>query len=221
MVPFDPGEPRPVRAEPRRGVKIAPGLQHARCRRAVERHLDEAVQRLPGTGGVVLAYPDHPPAPGIDRSIGIAQPAWHLGSGGDRHGCRTRRLAMEALVGIVAEPDRAGVDQKRAAAIFVDAGAQIEDRPAARRNGRGHIGNRAVRGAPNQDRAPALLGPRFEPVDIAAVEHDLAEPDRRGDDHVRGDRRRPRAIGCCLGLWHDTSARPNRRSPDALSRGAV
>ena len=221
MVPFDPGEPRPVRAEPRRSIKIAPRLQHARRRRAVERHLDEAVERLPGTRAVVLAYPDHPPAPGIDRSIGIAQPARHLGIGGDRHGCRTRRLAMQPLVGIVAEPDRAGVDQKRAAAIFVDAGAQVEDRPAARRNGRGNIGGRAVRGAPNQNRAPALLGARFEPIDIAAVEHDLAESDRRGDDHVRGDRRGPRTIGCCLGLWHDISVRPNRRSPDARLSDAV
>ena len=191
MVPFEPGESPAVGAEARRRVKVAARLQDPLRPRAVERHLDQRVDGLARVGRVVLAHPDHPPASAVHHPVGIAQPARPAGLRGNRHRHGARLLPVQALVGVVAEIDRAVVGQVGAAAIFMDPAADIERPAAVGRHRRGHIGCRPVRGAAHEHRAPALLRPRFEPIDIGAVEQDLAEPDRRGNDHVGGDRRRP------------------------------
>jgi hypothetical protein len=73
------------------------------------------------------------------------------------------------------------MDCRRAAAVFVDPGARVERR-------RGDVGDGTIRRAADDDIAPALARPALEPVNVAAVDQYVAEPDRLADDQVRGDR---------------------------------
>src|SRR5437660_878566 len=97
--------------------------------------------------------------------------------------------------------------RRRAAAIFVDPAAHIERR-------RRQVGDLAVRRAAHQHIAAALARPALDPVDVAAIDPNLAETDRLADDQFRGDRRAPGTIG--EGFAHELAhwtriLRPSRR----------
>ena len=96
-------------------------------------------------------------------------------------------LDVKTLIGVVRDIDDAVMDRERAAAIFMRARTDIEKMIVIRRHAlRLPAANHAV------DEGPALLLQlRFGPIDRVAVERDLAQPDRVGDDEIGGDRGGP------------------------------
>ena len=164
---------------------------------------------------MVLADPDHPPAPRVHHAVGIAQSSRPRRVSGDCNGRLSRLLAIKALVCIVAEINDAVADEVRPAAILMDAGPHVEDRFACQRWR--NIGRGAIGGAADDYRAPILLRARLEPIDIGAVELDAAKPDRRGDDQVGGDRRGPRTVRRCMSFGHRNLSQPSRRPATVVS----
>ncbi len=182
MVPRQPGEVPAVRREARRGIEIAAVDQDmARPRRGEVDRNNRIVDTLVGMG---LAHADPPVAGGVDDTVGIAPARTVAGLGGQRLRAAAGRKAVKALVGEIAEIDDTLTHRHRAAAIFVDAGANI-------------VGRRRDVAAVllHQHIAATLARPAFGPIDVGAVDNDAAEPDRLGDDQIRGDRRAPRAVG--------------------------
>src|SRR5262249_23647776 len=185
-----PGEPRQARAvgtEPRRRVEVVAGNQYF----AVAARQRDAHQRVDGFTSrrrVIFADANEPAAAAVHYRVRVAE-----GRGGRQ---RLRRgvtdLTVEPLVGKVREIECAVAARESAAAVLVHARARVERR-------RGHITAASVRGPAYDDAAPAFGRAQLGPVDILAVESDLPEPDRGGDDQVRGDRRLPRPVRRNLG----------------------
>ena len=99
---------------------------------------------------MVFAHHNQPVARRIQCGVGIAQDT--TGQVGRQWLRRAAiRHAIQALVGEVGEVGGPTSHQKRAAAIFVDAGTNIEW------SGR-HIGDLAIRGATHQHAASAISG---------------------------------------------------------------
>src|SRR5438067_11336407 len=82
-----------------------------------------------------------------------------------------------------------------AAAIFVHPGAH-----AVRR--RGDISDLPIGRAAHQHIAAAFARAPLDPVDVAAIDADVAEPERLPDDQLRGDRRAPGAIRQGFAICH-------------------
>src|SRR6516162_4969741 len=104
---------------------------------------------------MVFADPDHPAVHQIHSPVRVAQTSWPRRGFSDWNRRRVAFLAVQALVGIVAEIDDAISDQIRAAAIFMDPAADIERRWTALRHWRCDIGLAAIRRAADDDR-PSL-----------------------------------------------------------------
>ena len=131
MAPFEPSELAAVGTETRRRIKIASRLEHPWRVRSVERNFDKRVDRLGSGGGVVLADPNHPPAPRVHHAVGIAQSSRPSRVRGDCNGRPSRLLAIKALVRVVAKINDTVADEVRPAAIFMDPGPHVECRFAA------------------------------------------------------------------------------------------
>ena len=128
VTPFEPSEPRIVGAEARRGVEIVAEDQRAERTRAVDRDVDQCIDRLVGAGLVVLADPDHAAPRRIHSAVRITQPSWLRWSFGDRDRLSCALLSVQPLVGIIAEINNTAADQIRAATIFMDPAADVEPR---------------------------------------------------------------------------------------------
>src|SRR6185437_3390539 len=113
--------------------------------------------------------------------------------GSDRNGNPSPLLPVQPLVGVVAEIDDAATDQIGAAAVFMDARANIEGTLAGQRRW-GEIRPATVGSKTNNNGPPAFLRPGLDPVELRAVEQELTQTDGGSDDQVGRDRRRPRAI---------------------------
>src|SRR6516164_10878888 len=193
-MPFEPSDQRIVRTEARSSIKIAAGDQCALWPRPVDRDVDQAIDRLIGAGLVVLADPNHASPYGVNHAVCIAQTSWLPWGFCDRDRPVSPLLPVQALVGVVAGIDNASADQIRAATIFMDPVAHVERRWPALRHRRRDIRLPAIQRAADDDRPSLLLRATFDPIDVAAVDRDSAETDRRRDDQIRGDRRSPRPI---------------------------
>jgi hypothetical protein len=142
-----------------------------------------------------VIFPDanHASPAAVEDPIGVPERI-HSGVGWSRRD-RARRpariLTIEPLIDIVREIDRTIVDCERAAAILVRARANAENV--------GVVGRHAfwlpVRADPVDKGSSLLLRLGLGPIDCVAVERDLLEPDRVGDDEVGSYGRRPKAIG--------------------------
>src|SRR5271165_2930547 len=203
MTPFEPGETCVVRPEAWCRIEVVAGDQHALRVRAAERNVDESVDWLLGTGRVVLANPNHAPADNVHDAIRVTQAPRLRWSFGDRERWCSRLLPVQALVGIVGKIDDTLADQIRATAIFVDPCADIEGALSVRRHRRCHIGRPPGLRAADYDRSSLFLRATFNPINIAAVDQDIAETNRGGDDQIGRDRRCPRPIGGDPRLRHD------------------
>src|SRR4029077_6135350 len=126
MTPFEPGEPCAVLTEAGGGIEVAARDQHALRPRAVERDVDEGVDRLSRICRVVLADPDHPSARRIHDAVGVAHPPRLARRFRYRYRRSSALLPVEPLVGVVAEIDDTAADQISSAPIFVDSGANVE-----------------------------------------------------------------------------------------------
>ncbi len=89
-------------------------------------------------------------------------------------------LAVHALVGEVGEEHRAAGDRVSAAAVFMDARADVEA-------GRGDIAVHAVGAATHQHAAAAFRGTLLQPVAVESVEARFAEADGVGCDQAGAD----------------------------------
>ncbi len=184
VVPFEPGEPRPVRGQAGRGKEVRPFDQDPRRSLAVERHLDDRRDRL-AVARVVLAHGQEATTAGVETQVGVSVVAHR----GDGHGVGCARIqAIQPAVGTVREGDRAAGDRVRTAAVLVDATSDIERRG-------GHVIGRPVDPAPHEDAPACLGGPALDPVGLVAIDPGLAEPDRVAEQVLDPDRRRPAAVG--------------------------
>src|SRR5438132_8865171 len=111
MTPFHPRKHCAIGTEAWGGIEVAARGQHALRPRAVERDVDEGVDRLSRTRRVVLANPDHPSARRIQDAVGIAHPPRLARKFRYRTGRSSGLLAVEPLVGVVAEIDDPAADQ--------------------------------------------------------------------------------------------------------------
>src|SRR5205823_15124486 len=81
---------------------------------------------------------------------------------------------------------------------------------------RRQVGDLPVRRAAHQHIAAALARAALDPVDVAAIDPDLAEAERLADDQFRGDRRAPGAVGESFTIGHYFAAAAAAiRSPKA------
>ncbi len=186
VVPGEPGEPRAIRRQSGRGVKIMALRQHTPRPRRARIDRDQRVVD-PAVGAMLLAHADPAPPRRIEPPVGITKARAGSGFRGQRPRRPSGHLPIKALIGEIAEEDDAARYRRRAAAIFVHPGAHAEPR-------RRDVGDGAIRRAPDEDAAPLLARPSLDPVDVLAIDQDVAEADRLGDDQIRGDRRAPAAI---------------------------
>ena len=210
VVPLEPGEPRPVRGDARRRDEVGPRDEDARVAVAVERHVDDLVDRL-ALAAVILADRDEAAARGVEPEIGVAPRAGRR----DRDGGRDPGVEpVEPAVGAVGEGHDAAGDGIRAAAVLVDPGPDRDRRV-------GQVRDRAVRGRPDQDPPAGLGRAALEPVDVVPVEPWLGKGDQVADEVVHPDRAAPRSVRRDLRFGHPrircraatrTRRRPARRS---------
>ena len=181
MVPAQPGEAVAVPAQARRRVEVR-ALDEDRLAARVEVDGGDRVHGLVRGVGVVLTDADQPAA-AVDHAVGVAQAVVV------RHGRRRPAPidAVEALIGEVREVDDAVEYREVAAAVLVNAGPSVERRWR-------HVLDVAVRPAPDDHVASSLRRPALDPVDVLAVDDDLAEAHGARDDEVGRDRRPPRAV---------------------------
>ena len=162
---------------------------------------------------MVFAHADHAAAALIDRAVGIAEPVlWsHERERRDRPGRLSGGLGVKTLIGVVREIDDAVMGRERAAAVFMRARPDIEKMIV--------IGRHALRlpatNQPVDEGSALLLRLRFGPIDRVAVERDLAQPDRVGDDEIGGDRGGPRPIGTD-DHWLSSIVFPSKTGPAGL-----
>ncbi len=183
MIPAEPGELPAVWAEAGRAEEVVALGQDPAGILAIQADRDDAVDRLTAAA-MILADRKDAPAGGVRLEIGIAQLA--IAFRGQRLRRRPAIDPMEALVGEVRRHDHAVRHQPGAAAIFVHARADVE---ACRRD----VGT-AVGPLPDQYGPTTFLRPRLGPVDQAAVETGLAEPDLRRRHQLWRDRRSPCSV---------------------------
>src|SRR3954452_3336590 len=107
-------------------------------------------------------------------------------------------LAIEALIGEIREVHDAFVHEECAATVFVDAGADIEGVAIVRRHGLDVVApSRTVYKV-----ASLFLRLGLAPVDCAAIEGDLIEPDSVLHDEVGRDWGHPETIGAGNHRFH-------------------
>ncbi len=152
---------------------------------------DQSVDRLPSVDRVVFADADHPASTPIQDTVGVTK----VNRGSQRPWLAPGILAIDPLVGEVAEIDNASVHDERPSTVLVDPCADVERR-------RRDVGHRTVRRTTHDHVASAFLRPHLDPVDVVALQLDLPESDRVGDYASSGDRRFPGAEGCDSGRWH-------------------
>src|SRR5207248_9071342 len=100
--------------------------------------------------------------------------------------------------------------------------------------GRRDIGDLPVGRAAHQHVAAAFAGPPLDPVDVAAIDPDVAEAERLADDQLRGDRRTPGAKGQGFAIGHanqtsctrpsdpaDLTIASNAATTSTISRGLI
>ena len=213
VVPFQPGQAAAVGADPGAGVEVAPGGQHDRLAThpaAVGRQHDQLVVDLAVV--VVFANADQPPAVGGRAEVGVAVGGRGRRLGGDRdRPGRARVLAVQALVGVVAEEHGVAVDGVGAAAVLVHPGAGVESLG-------GQVGGLPVRSGldPADDLAAAFQRAALDPVDGSCLDPDLVERHPAGGDQLGADRRAPGAVGG--GGGHAVATRGARSCPGRRAR---
>src|SRR5919107_240259 len=181
MVPRQPHETPAIGAQVRRGVEVVARDEHVLLS-AFEVYPDYFVYG--SVPGVVLPYGDQASALPIYHHVRLSSAGLRRG----RHRFAVRGLIVDPLVGEVREVDRASVDCKTAATVFVYPRARVE---RLRRNVLGS----SVRRQEHDDVAPSLAGPALQPVHIPAIDHYLRQSHYAPDDQVRGDRRLPGTVG--------------------------
>src|SRR5262245_26611381 len=132
---------------------------------------------------MIFAHADHPVALAINHSVGIT----HFGFRRDRLRILDAVGAIHALVSEVREIDNAGADRKTAAAVFMDARASVE---WVRRD----VNGSPIRRELYNHVAAFLLRPGLSPVDVFAINRDLPQTDRPGDDQIGSYRRFPGTV---------------------------
>ena len=154
VVPAGPGEPAAVGADPGEGVEVAPGGEHGRLAGAVEGERDDLVLGFAARRGPRARRRRVRPSgrAGCRRSAG--RPGLS-GSAADRDRLLAEPLAVEPLVGEVGEEDEVVGDQRPgAAAVLVDAGADVGSRRRHRLRARRRPG---AASAPRARPRPAAL----------------------------------------------------------------
>jgi hypothetical protein len=144
---------------------------------------------------VILPDANHAPPPVVDNAICVPE---RVRSGArwnrrDRARRPARILAIEPLIDIVREIDHPIADYVRATAILVSARANAENVGVVRRDAFGLT----VRADAVEEGSSLLLRLGLGPIDCVAVERDLLETDRVGDDEIGSYGRLPKAIGAC------------------------
>ena len=129
--------------------------------------------------GMDFGNGDQPLTRGIEREIGKAR----AGCVGDPTRLRASLQPVDLLVLVVDEIDRVARDQKLAAAVLVHARARRE-------RWRQHLLDLSAL-CPQDHLAPALLGPRFAPIDRIAFRLEGAKAAAALRDRRRCHRRRP------------------------------
>src|SRR5437867_12667248 len=125
---------------------------------------------------MVLAHRDQTLAPLVQHDVSVPDVLLRR----NRDWRDSGILPVEPLICEVREPDRALLDQVRAASILMDARPSIE--PC-----RSYVVDDSP-GAPANDNVPTRLGGTLlDPLDVIAIELDLGEADHACDDRLGGD----------------------------------
>ena len=193
VIPGNPAEPAPVRAQTRRRVEVRALGDRERQLAALEVERDDGLDQLAVPLGVgVLHHAVDEAALRVDREIAVPRVTVR----GDRNREQARLLTVDPLIlrrgeiggREVGEADEAVSHRHRAAAV------RVHERPRAVAAGR-HLLRPAGRRPAHHDVAPLLVGTHFHPVDVGAVDRDLLEAPRPARDRVGRDRRGPFAVG--------------------------
>src|ERR687890_222773 len=193
MVPRQPHETPAIGAQARRGVEVVARDEHVLLS-AFEVYPDYFVYG--SVPGVVLPYGDQASALPIYHHVRLSSAGLRRG----RHRFAVRGLIVDPLVGEVREVDRASVDCKTAATVFVYQRARVE---RLRRNVLGS----SVRHQEHDDVALALAGPALQPVHIPTIDHPFRQSHYAPDDQARGDRRLPGSVGRDSTFGHSSALR--------------
>ena len=222
MTPGKPGQAVSVGAETRRRIEVVSRDENPRRSSPGKVDSDEGRDRL-ACAGMILPDTDHARAAAVDNSIRVAQRVrGACGNGRNRAWRPACLLAIEPLIAIVGKVDHPVADGERAASIFVRARANAESAGVFR----GYAFPLPVR-AGAVDESPSLhLRLGLAPVDRLAVERDLLETDRVGDNEVGSDGGCPEAIGADghairsrVGVLSENRTRPV--APQARRGGAA
>ena len=145
-----------------RGIEIVAG---GKCFDFVAGNRDERVDRLARVGAVIFADGDD--AVPVEEHVGEAQ----AGRVGERRG-----VPVKLLVFVVDENDVSAGDGVRAAAVFVNAGADVE------------VGWREVGAVADENGAAGFARTLFQPAEIVANERNRAEADAFAGDEAGRNR---------------------------------
>src|SRR5262245_33948590 len=195
MVPLKPCQTRTFRIQPRRGIEIGAAGERALRARSGQRYPDDCVGRFATWRRMILAHADHSPAFAINHAVGVA----HFDFRRDRLRRPGAVDAIQALVTEVRKIRRAAAYRITAAAVFVDTRAGVEwmrrdvYRSPIRREFDNHV-------------AAFLLRPGLYPVYVFAVNLDLPQPYRAGNDQIGSDRRFPGTVVRYLRFRHICSS---------------
>src|SRR5262245_20837595 len=128
MVPGEPGQHPSVWTEPRVGVEVVAGRNHARLGRAVRRNGHEFIDGFTSLSALRVALANANNVPAIDRyaTVGISKSAGFRRLGDDRPGERETIRTIEALIYKIGKEDRLAVSPIRSAPILVHACSGIE-----------------------------------------------------------------------------------------------
>ena len=182
---------RPSRLQRGLDTKSGPLTTTSGVRGSMRLQKDELVDDVDRAASVrwmVLAHADDPLAIRRHVAVGVPVTSGRRGLRGQRLGDPCARIPpVQTLVLPQREPHDAVAYPPGGTAVLVHGGAGVLSRCEQLRNP-------LVRVTPDQRRPPSLGGPALRPHHLVAVDADLAQPDRLRDDHLRGDRRRPRPV---------------------------
>src|SRR6185369_5949703 len=183
VVPGQPDQGRAIRGQMRARYEVGAAAQHGHVA-AGQIYGNQGVDRL-AAAGVILAYADQPVPARVDGDVGVA----HAGVVGQLLRGFGWAYPVKVLIFEIDEVDGGVVaDGQRAAAVFVDAAADVDRH-------RRDLAGGAVRRAADQGLPAALGRPALKPVDVRTRDQRPAQRYAAGDQEVGGERRDPGAVG--------------------------
>ena len=132
---------------------------------------------------MVFPHADDPAPALVDDHVGIPD----IGLRRDRAGFTSRFLPVHPLISKVAKINHATGNSESPSSVFVHPGTHVERRWR-------HVNGLALEIHAHQHISAGLRRTGLDPIDVIAVQGNLAQSDGLGDDQIGGYRRFPRTV---------------------------